>query len=71
MNFKKNILIMVISLFSASIFADVNVHGYTKKDGTYVQPHHRSNPNSNSNDNWSTKGNTNPHTGKKGTQNPK
>ena len=58
------------ALFSISALADVSVNGYYRKDGTYVQPHHRSDPNSNTNDNWSTKGNTNPYTGQQGTKNP-
>lgn len=49
---------------------DVHVHGYTKKDGTYVAPHERSAPNGTKSDNWSTKGNVNPYTGKEGTKNP-
>ena len=44
--------------------------GYTRKDGTYVAPHMQSNPNSSKYDNWSTKGNENPYTGKKGTVDP-
>jgi len=48
----------------------VYVHGYTKKNGTYVAPHHRSAPNHTKSDNWSTKGNINPYTGKVGTKNP-
>lgn len=49
---------------------DVHVHGYTKKNGTYVAPHERSAPNGTKSDNWSTKGNINPYTGKEGTKNP-
>lgn len=48
----------------------VYVKGYTKKDGTYVQPHFRTSPNSTKFDNWSTKGNVNPYTGKEGTKDP-
>lgn len=48
--------------------AQVRVSGYTRKDGTYVRPHYRSNPNGNFYDNWSTKGNVNPYTGKPGTR---
>jgi monoamine oxidase len=44
------------------------VKGYTKKDGSYVAPHHRTNPNGSKSDNWSKKGNVNPYTGKKGTK---
>lgn len=46
------------------------VRGYEKKNGTYVAPHQQTNPNSTKADNWSTKGNVNPNTGKKGTKNP-
>ena len=44
------------------------VKGYTRKDGTYVAPHYRSNPNNTQRDNYSTYGNTNPYTGKRGTK---
>ncbi|GAB6127224.1 hypothetical protein [Humidesulfovibrio idahonensis] len=46
----------------------VAVRGYTKKNGTYVKPHMRSAPNGSKADNWSTKGNVNPYTGKVGTK---
>ncbi len=65
------IFILIISFsFSFSVFADESVNGYYRKDGTYVQPYHRSSPNNTENDNWSTKGNINPYTGKEGTKNP-
>jgi hypothetical protein len=67
MNLQKIILSIFIGLFSITSFADVSVDGYNRKDGTYVQPHYRSDPNNTSNDNWSTKGNTNPYTGQEGT----
>lgn len=51
-------------------WSDTYVHGHTRKDGTYVQPHYRSSPNSSYNDNWSVRGNTNPYTGKSGTLPP-
>lgn len=54
--------------FAAS--AQVYVHGYAKKDGTYVQPHYRSSPNSTKADNYSTRGNVNPYTGQPGTRDP-
>lgn len=46
------------------------VKGYVKKDGTYVAPSHATNPNSTKLDNYSTKGNVNPYTGKEGTKEP-
>jgi hypothetical protein len=47
-----------------------NVRGYTKKDGTYVAPHKRTNPNNTQRDNWTSKPNQNPYTGKDGTKEP-
>jgi len=44
----------------------VHVNGYTRKDSIYVQPHYRSAPDGNFSNNWSTKGNINPYTGKEG-----
>lgn len=48
------IALMMLGLATAG-YADVNVRGYTKKDGTYVAPHKRSNPNRSTQDNWSHK----------------
>ena len=45
-----------------------SVRGYVKKDGTYVAPHQTTTPNDTTRDNWSTKGNVNPYTGKAGTK---
>ncbi len=65
------LLVAVILLGTiTSVYADVHVRGYTRKDGTYVQPHYRSNPDGNPYNNWSTKGNYNPYTGKKGYASP-
>ncbi len=47
-----------------------NVRGYTKKDGTYVSPHKRTTPNQTQRDNWTSKPNKNPYTGKDGTKEP-
>ena len=44
------------------------VAGHTTKNGTYVAPHHATNPNGTKSDNWSQKGNVNPYTGKEGTK---
>lgn len=46
----------------------VSVRGYFRRDGTFVQPHHRSAPDGNVYNNWSTKGNINPFSGKEGTR---
>ena len=59
----------VLGLCSAAR-ADEYVNGYTRKDGTYVQPHYQTNPNSTKLDNYSTQGNVNPYTGRAGTVDP-
>lgn len=46
----------------------VYVREHTKKDGTRVNAHRRTRKNSDFYDNWSTEGNVNPYTGKKGTR---
>lgn len=43
------------------------VEGYTKRDGTYVAPYERTKANETLNDNYGTRGNDNPWTGKRGT----
>ena len=48
--------------------SDVHVHGYTKRDGTVVKPYTRAHENSTQRDNFSTRGNVNPYTGKVGTK---
>ena len=66
---KKIIIGIIATLFIiTSTLADTSVKGYYKSNGTYVQPHYRSLPNSTTSDNWSTSGNTNPYTGEKGTR---
>jgi hypothetical protein len=64
--------IFCIALLASGVFAQGTVHvkGSTRKNGTYVAPHERTAPNKTKDDNWSTKGNVNPNTGKKGTKNP-
>lgn len=65
------LLVGVLS-FSASVDArTTRVRGYYKPStGSYVAPHYKTTPNRSKFDNFSTKGNYNPYTGKKGTVNP-
>lgn len=63
------VLIASIFVLCNSAFGDQYVRGYYRKNGTYVAPHYRSSPNNTKLDNWSTKGNINPYTGKTGTKN--
>lgn len=64
----KTVLLTVLSalLFVSPLAADTYVNGYYRKDGTYVQPHYRSDTDSSKENNWSSWGNTNPYTGEKG-----
>lgn len=45
-----------------------HVDGYFRANGTYVEPHFRTQANRTKADNWSTKGNVNPFTGKRGSK---
>lgn len=47
------LLIVAISIASISLQADVYVNGYYRNNGTYVQPHYRSNPDGNPYNNYS------------------
>jgi hypothetical protein len=47
-----------------------SIRGHVTKKGTYVAPAHATNPNATKVDNWSTKNNSNPYTGKAGTKDP-
>lgn len=63
--------ILGLGIFSFAEARSVKVKGYYKPStGTYVQPHYKTSPNKTKFDNWSTKGNINPNTGKKGTVSP-
>ena len=66
----KKALLALALLAATSAFADEYVQGYIRHDGTYVAPHHRTAPDSNPYNNYSTQGNTNPYTGQAGTVNP-
>ena len=53
---------------SAQAAESHHVSGYVNSHGTYVAPHEQTNPNATRNDNYSTRGNTNPYTGVAGTK---
>ena len=66
----------LVGLFGSPSFAqrrkgggDVYVKPYFRKDGTYVDGYMRSAPDGTKSNNFSTKGNVNPYTGKDGTKN--
>jgi len=67
------IFLTFLSLFAFSLLgtasnadASVRVRGYTNRYGTYVQPYYRSNPDGLKSNNYSSWGNYNSYTGKKG-----
>ncbi len=69
--FKYLLILFALFFFGAQpALADVYVNGYHRKDGTYVQPHYRSDPDGNRFNNFSTRGNVNPYTGKAGSVDP-
>lgn len=70
---KKIAVLSVLGFLLLGLFGFTNnsealtrVKGYTKKSGTYVMPHYKSTSNKVKYDNYSSKGNYNPFTGKKG-----
>ncbi|MFY9287912.1 MAG: hypothetical protein WAO98_05365 [Alphaproteobacteria bacterium] len=60
------IAVLMISLLTTAAFAD-HVNGYTRSNGTYVQPYERSHSDNTVTNNYSYQGNTNPYTGSTGT----
>jgi len=68
--------ILLASFFATATgghaFADGSHHvrSYVTKRGTYVAPHRQTNPDHSKLNNWSSKGNVNPYTGKPGTKDP-
>lgn len=67
---------LLSALLLAAIASGAHAQGqnyvspYTRSDGTQVQGHNRTNPNSTPNDNWTTRPNVNPYTGQAGTRDP-
>ncbi len=55
---------------SSSHSSTVHVKAHTTKSGAYVPAHTRTAPDHSKRNNWSTKGNVNPRTGKAGTKDP-
>ncbi|PEJ32291.1 hypothetical protein CN689_14270 [Peribacillus butanolivorans] len=61
-------LLSVSFSYSKPVDAATFVHGYLKKDGTYVRSHFRSDADNSFYNNYSTYGNINPFTGERGTR---
>lgn len=64
----KWVAVALIALISTAASAEQYVKGYCKKDGTCVQGHFKTSPNGTALDNYSTRGNFNPNTGKVSTR---
>lgn len=62
--------VMFFSFAGVAFAQDGYVNGYYRSDGTYVQPHYRSQADGNPYNNYSTQGNVNPYTGNQGTRDP-
>ena len=68
---KRIIALAVLAFISTSTLArDAPVRGTIRKDGAYIAPHQRTTPNSTRTDNYSSKPNVNPYTGKEGRVDP-
>lgn len=67
---KKIITTMLLTLISVIALCQTPqyVNGYRKSNGTYVQGYYRTSANHTVRDNYSTKGNVNPYTNKRGTR---
>lgn len=70
-------LLLIIGLFAFVIQgksqvnpSNIYVPGYTRSDGTHINGYYKTTPNSSNRDNYTTKPNVNPYTGKAGTINP-
>jgi hypothetical protein len=67
---KKIFITIAFISFATQAMADEYVNGYTRSNGTYVESYHRTVPDGNPYNNYSTQGNTNPYTGEQGHVNP-
>jgi hypothetical protein len=63
--------VSLLACASGSAMAQGVYHdGFTRQNGTYVQPHYQSAPDHGYNNNWSTSPNVNPYTGQQGARAP-
>lgn len=60
--YMKKLFTLLVIFLSIYNYSQVSVRGYYRKNGTYVQPHVRTYPNSTVTDNYSYRGNYNPNT---------
>ena len=64
----KKIVVCILTIFVLASVAEgaQRTRGYMKKNGTYVMLHYKTRKDGTRLNNYSTKGNVNPYTGKKG-----
>ena len=69
---KKLIICLGIGLLASSAGARGShyTRSYIRHNGSFVMGHHSTNPDRTRLNNWSTRGNVNPYTGRVGTVNP-
>jgi len=65
---KPTLLILALLSVCTITYADTYVRPHVRSDGTYVEGHYRSSPDSSRLNNYSTEGNYNPYTGKAGSE---
>jgi hypothetical protein len=69
--FKSVLITILFSLFiSSHSFGQIRVRSYTKSNGTLVESYYRTRSDNTKSNNYSTKGNINPYTEKRGSINP-
>lgn len=61
---------LLLALVASASWAQTYVRPHITHDGTFVQGHMRTSPDSSNLNNWSTQGNANPYTGQSGTVAP-
>ena len=61
-------LATVLLFLSSPVMAGKAVKGYFKPNGTVVAPHYRTKADNSRANNWTSQGNSNPYTGKRGTK---
>jgi hypothetical protein len=63
-----SISLVFVASIGLAVFAQGHrrVGGYTRRSGTYIKSHYRTRADRTQRNNWSTRGNRNPYTGKRG-----
>lgn len=62
------LMFLLLAFTAPAIAAKTRVRSHVTKSGKYVPAHNRTKADGRKSNNWSTKGNTNPYTGKRGSK---